>query len=295
MSAFKKLNQQDAFVTSYIARKSWSITGLQLVDYGVQVLSADSGSSPSYELSTPELNYRSLEQLYYSNYDKVTGVMLESSSYYNYIESSFTTSSRILNDSAVIFSLPKEVFGTNIEPGTLKIGSDDDYIINQDDYILIDYLQQSEQLFDDKEGNLRTGSPSGSIVGNVIYSHGQVIITDPTLVNTYKSYPSQSLDWKSNLPIYTYNYNVKISDYEFNFTQNPTATSGSSVLEYSGSSYNQPSGILADNVTGSYFQPYITAVGLYNDSNELIAVAKLAQPLPKSANTEMTIQVKLDI
>jgi len=80
MSAFKKLNQQDAFVTSYIARKSWSITGPQLVDYGVQVLSADSGSSPSYELSTPELNYRSLEQLYYSNYDKVTGVMLESSS-----------------------------------------------------------------------------------------------------------------------------------------------------------------------------------------------------------------------
>ena len=295
MSAFKKLNQQDAFVTSYIARKSWSITGIQLGDYGVQVLSADSGSSPSHELSEPELNYRSLEQLYYSNYDKTTGVILESSSYDNYIESSFATASRILNDNAVVFSLPKEVFGTNIEPGTFKLGSDEDYIFNQDDYILIDYLEQSEPLFDDEEGNLRLGSPSGSLVGNIIYSHGQIIITDPTLVNSYRNNTSQSIDWKSNLPIYTYNYNVKVSDYEFNFTQNPTATSGSSVLEYSGSRYNQPSGILADNVTGSYFQPYITTVGLYNDSNELIAVAKLAQPLPKSANTEMTIQVKLDI
>ena len=90
------------------------------------------------------------------------------------------------------------------------------------------------------------------------------------------------MSWKSNQPIYTYNYNIKISDYEYNFTFNPTARSGSD-------------GQLADNVTGSYFQPYITTVGLYNDSNELIAVAKLAQPLPKSANTEMTIQVKLDI
>jgi hypothetical protein len=49
------------------------------------------------------------------------------------------------------------------------------------------------------------------------------------------------------------------------------------------------------NITGSVFQPYITTVGLYNDANELIAVGKMAQPVPKSANTEMTIIVKIDI
>jgi len=36
-------------------------------------------------------------------------------------------------------------------------------------------------------------------------------------------------------------------------------------------------------------------VGLYNDANELIAVAKMAKPIPKSANTEMTIVIKIDI
>ena len=50
-----------------------------------------------------------------------------------------------------------------------------------------------------------------------------------------------------------------------------------------------------DNITGSAFQPYITTVGLYNDANELIAVGKMAQPVPKPANTEMTIIVKIDI
>ena len=67
-----------------------------------------------------------------------------------------------------------------------------------------------------------------------------------------------------------------------NFTQNPTALTGSD---------NK----LKDIVTGSEFTPYITTVGLYNDAQELIAVGKLGQPIPKPANTELTIKVKLDI
>jgi hypothetical protein len=47
--------------------------------------------------------------------------------------------------------------------------------------------------------------------------------------------------------------------------------------------------------TASFFQPYITTVGLYNDSNELIAVGKLAQPVPKSKYMDMNFVVKLDI
>ena len=104
-----------------------------------------------------------------------------------------------------------------------------------------------------------------------------------------------NISFKSNLPIYTKTYSIKVSDYEFNHTLNPSAQTGNTVLNYSGSKYLQPSGIYSNNVTGSDFQPYITTVGLYNDSNELIAVGKLAQPLPKPAGTELTIQVKLDV
>ena len=54
-------------------------------------------------------------------------------------------------------------------------------------------------------------------------------------------------------------------------------------------------GILQNNVTGSSFNPYITSVGLYNSSNELLAVAKTNRPIPKSDSIETTFVVKLDI
>lgn len=249
------------------------------------------------------LTYKGLNQLYYSNFVSGSVETTDSNhtgSFDNFLESSFTSGSRHLFNTASVFTLPTKMVGTHIEPLTFKMGTKVEYIEIQDDYIVPGYFYTG-LIVDDGEGVLRDGSTNGPIVGNIIYSHGQIIITDETLAASYIDLVNSSgsldlpMSWKSNQPIYTYNYNVKISDYEYNYTFNPTAQTGSTALVYSGSRYTQPSGILADNVTGSYFQPYITTVGLYNDSNELIAVAKLAQPLPKSANTEMTIQVKLDI
>jgi hypothetical protein len=49
-----------------------------------------------------------------------------------------------------------------------------------------------------------------------------------------------------------------------------------------------------DFTTGSYFAPYITTVGLYDENRELLAVGKLSQPLPSSRTTDMTIYVNID-
>jgi hypothetical protein len=49
-----------------------------------------------------------------------------------------------------------------------------------------------------------------------------------------------------------------------------------------------------DFATGSAFQPYITTIGLYNDNNELLMVAKLAKPIALSSDTDMTFIVKYD-
>jgi hypothetical protein len=39
---------------------------------------------------------------------------------------------------------------------------------------------------------------------------------------------------------------------------------------------------------------YITTVGLYSPDNELLAVAKLSEPIRKDPNTELTLRVRLD-
>lgn len=235
------------------------------------------------------LNYYSIKHLYYSNFNTGSGLIDTTGSYDNFLETSLFSGSRKLNGEGegIIYSIPQKLFGTHLEPSSVTISSS---------YNGSGSINGGFILTDDGEGNLYHGSTH---VGNVVYSHGQLIVTSYSYYVHLSS--SEAVDnrptigFKSNLPVYTRSYFIKVADYEFNHTLNPTAQLGSTILSYSGSKYLQPSGIYAPNVTGSDFQPYITTVGLYNDSNELIAVGKLAQPLPKPADTELTIQVKLDV
>ena len=298
MGAWKKLNQQDVYISTYTAKKSWSATSSSLQSQGIRYYQAKTGSASTYFINDTDkfggpttgsstdtqyhrqLVHKSLDQLYFKNYDTSSGELARSSSFDVHLESSINTGSRALGDMAFVYSIPRNRFGTHIEPGSLSFG--ENRVYKSGSYTTGGYVADGEEIYDDGEGSLRIGSTAGSIGGTVVYSHGQVILTDKPQTLYYQGTPLQDFNWKSNVPIYTYNYTVRLSDYEFNFTQNPSALTGSN-------------NSLKNEFTGSYFQPYITTVGLYNDSNELIAVAKLSKPLPKSKNTETAIQIKLDI
>ena len=47
--------------------------------------------------------------------------------------------------------------------------------------------------------------------------------------------------------------------------------------------------------SGSDFTPYATMVGFYNDSNDLLMVAKFAQPIPISPDTDTNFLIRMDI
>ncbi len=68
---------------------------------------------------------------------------------------------------------------------------------------------------------------------------------------------------------------------EFNYSENPSYISGSTGEVIFESFINNP-------------QSYITTVGLYNDTNDLLAVAKLSRPLKKDFTKEALVRVKLD-
>jgi len=74
---------------------------------------------------------------------------------------------------------------------------------------------------------------------------------------------------------------VRPQNAEFNYTTNPSFISGSTGEVIYSSFINNP-------------QTYITTVGMYNDANELLAVAKLSRPLVKDFTKEALIRVKLD-
>ena len=75
-------------------------------------------------------------------------------------------------------------------------------------------------------------------------------------------------------------YFCRANNNEFNYSANPT--------------YLSSSQIRVKNTTSDNPVSYITTVGLYSSDNELLAVAKLSEPLKKDPNTELTIRVRLD-
>lgn len=68
---------------------------------------------------------------------------------------------------------------------------------------------------------------------------------------------------------------------EYNYSNNPTF-------------FNQSNGAILNLDFIQDPRVYITTIGLYNDANELLAVAKLSQPIQKSFSVETLIKVRLD-
>ena len=317
MSVFKSLITSDVIVSPFKVNKTFVFEGTAaLTGSGVDKFIGQnldpilwvSGSNPTGDISIQDkyLVYRSVRELYYTNfiYDDdgspantasfnpdgtITGPLYEPN-YYNYLTNTlpanryFPTGS---NEVVGVISIPSNLFGEYIKPGSFNLA-----------------ISASTTLYDDGQGNVLSGSLK---VGDIIYEHGMVILTndgipgqdgygyinyeggtyglgDASFIEDFINSPDLICSFDSTITIYESQYKCTIRENEFNFSQNPSLISGSS-----------NSGVIYSFATGSYFNPYVTTVGLYNNNKELLAVAKLAQPLPLSAVTDTTIMINLDL
>jgi len=272
-----------------------------------------------------ELVYNSVKQLYYSNYlnstasyggnpqtaslipgndtvgDRLTGPSSSIGRYYNYPQTDLTfahyfpTSS---NSVVGVMSIPVGLFGNYIQPNSFK------------------WIAPSGSIYDDGQGNL-IFSVSGQICGNIFYGHGLAIITsdsqpqgdtygtaiygssiyglsDSLVVNNFVTSSNVTCSFSSSLTIYETQYKCTARENEFNFSQNPTISSGSTANSSSIGTFYNPSQYLFGFATASYFTPYVTTVGLYDDNQQLLAIGKLAQPLPLSSTTDTSILINID-
>jgi len=89
-----------------------------------------------------------------------------------------------------------------------------------------------------------------------------------------------SIDFNNTIELNSTIYFCRINHNEFNYSSNPTFTSAGRL-------------VVKNNVTDLPVT-YITTVGLYSPDNELLAVAKLSEPIRKDPNTELTLRVRLD-
>ena len=286
-----------------------------------------SGSNPQTGIvytQDQELVYNSIKQLYYGNYlnstaslgspvntaslvpgfdelgNRITGTVPSSGRYWTYpqttltFEHYFPTTS---NTTIGVMSIPVGLFGTYIQPNSFK------------------WTAPSGSVYDDGEGNLIFQS-TGEICGNIFYGHGIAIITsdsqpqadvygtaiyggslygttDAEVVENFVTSSNVTCSFSSSFVIFENQYKCTIRENEYNYTNNPTSLTGST--SNTGSIYYPQNDTVKGFVTASYFAPYITTVGFYDNAQNLLAIGKLAQPLPTSATTDITILVNIDL
>jgi hypothetical protein len=88
------------------------------------------------------------------------------------------------------------------------------------------------------------------------------------------------IDFNNTIELNSAIYFCRANHNEFNYSSNPTYVSGSKL-------------VVKNNVNDLPLT-YMTSIGLYSPDNELLAVAKLSEPLRKDPNTELTLRVRLD-
>lgn len=129
--------------------------------------------------------------------------------------------------------------------------------------------------------NARTGTlyPFAPYTGSGItgYQYQHEGLVRSISASMAAGYPFQA---RSAEAITSVNYFVRVFNSEYNFTNNPTILSGSTQVPL--------------EAFRTVPISYVTTVGLYNETNELLAVAKLSRPLEKSTDKEATIRVRLD-
>jgi hypothetical protein len=133
----------------------------------------------------------------------------------------------------------------------------------------------------------------GSVIGTVTFStasgHTQTANLSGSLATTANAYNQARLfsaisgagDFEARRTenVSTQHFFVRATNREYNYSNNPT--------------YVDTAGAFSEPSFAIDPQTYITTIGLYNDSNELIAVAKTSQPIVKSFDKEVLIKVKL--
>lgn len=318
MSIFKQFLSNDIIITPFPVNKTFTFQGaneLTASNVAIDRFIGKNITGSDFNLNDPQtgqyytssyqrLVYNNIKQLYYSNFITSSmgdiapityidnGLILSESlhqpRFENYLQSTLTPNRYFptaSGDEIGVISVPSRLFGEQIKPSSLIINSNlgsilDDgegnIVFSTDPYVDPDYI--NADYFN---------SISNAKIGNVIYSHGIITITKDNisgsigLINNFTTGSNITMSFQSTYTIHETQYKCTISEAEFNFSMNPSLLSGSDNNVY-------------DFVTGSFFSPYFTTVGLYNDNKELLMVAKLAKPLLSSRTTDMNVIINLD-
>ena len=227
-----------------------------------------------------------------------------------------TNPERFLSGSAKVISIPQNCIGDGIKKGSVLLEDEGTYYI------------------DDKYSNLILSGSTSTRIGNVFYNQGLVVITSGSnskLTGSWDiSYKSTQTIYEHEYLLIVNEDEFNVSQnpsaivevgketgfvtgsdgkiYKTIINAGTKYIRKKSILEndqildygYSGSTGNLKAGFehyeFSSSVdsTGSFLAPFITTIGLYDDNCELVAVAKLPQPIKSEPDIPVNFIVRFD-
>jgi len=221
--AYKTLKGSDISISPYIANKQYTFPSNSLSSSGIIVYTGE--YDPQYIISGTVYNafdpindvknngqYRrlifdSIQKLYYQNYisGSQSGSFFVSSSYENYNQTTLvsgafdatvvkifnTNTSSATQPKIRVISIPQDIYGNGVQPGTFIISSSTYYIQDDGQGNLWDYIN-SGSIYNEGpySGSWYAGvNDTKTYIGNIVYSPGFAIITNPDYLCFYPSDP----------------------------------------------------------------------------------------------------------
>jgi len=246
--------------------------------------------------------------------------------HYRYVNPNFqySSSARDLDSVPVgLINIPTIFYGSQIKKGSVDLRY----------YVSGTLVGQAKDKNRDGAIYSTYGADSGSVIGMALYNEGFLILTgatslDDAFTDTYLPatdnprwvYFAQSISGTITAPSSSYIMQMSGTSYNNTLTMFATAPKGQlnqsnnpTFVNYSSASYTttgsarsyleSPKQSIKNIVSSSYVDPtgsfekttYISKVGIYDRDLNLIAIAKLATPLRKTAERDFTFKIKIDV
>ena len=282
----KEISKSDIITRPIKVYKEWTLD-----ENDIKPIFAKSGSFGDYDSEIDEKSngfskislFRSIKAQFYTN-SATASVLTEVGLRKSYA----STDERVLENEMAVFSVPQRYYGEGMKVGT---------VVLEDETLGRTYT-------DDGYSNLLD---SGSnIKGNVFYDRGLVVVTKDVVSGSVLN--QFTLSYRSTKTIYENEIFISVLENEFNVSQNPSAVDfngtdfGKIKLTSITSSINPTvTGGFADfeysssiDRTGSFLAPYITTIGLYDNDLNMVAVAKLPQPIKSLPDYPVNFIIRFD-
>jgi hypothetical protein len=212
-----------------------------------------------------------------------------------------STDERILEDDIAVFSIPQIYYGEGIKVGT---------VVLEDEQLVRTYTDDGYSNLIDSGSNIK---------GNIFYDRGLIVVAKDIVSGSVLS--QFTLNFRSTKTIFENEIFIPVLESEFNYSQNPSAVYEDGarlythIMQRPGSTkigdlvtssfydagikwvrgaFNQYEASSSLDQTGSFLAPMITTIALYDNELNMVAVAKLPQPIKSLPDYPVNFIIRFD-